>query len=320
MSRPHPTSTVPGFARLMLVLALLPGCDTGEEKSPESAASPDASAAEAKPDDGPGQAKAGAPADGTAAARAGDVEVDAETLAKLEDVSGLAPVEQREGKFIFKFLPAKNTAFQPYQALFEHGRLPSLVSVLEIVRLPRSLPIVTLECGQVNAFYTSEHHAVVLCYELAHDFYTKFRKGGADDETASNQTLNALTFVLLHEMGHAVVGELELGVTGGEEDAVDDLAALLLVDAKQPGWAVDGAVSMALLDAAGKPPYFDEHSIGEQRFYNITCIVYGSDPESHGALVTGKVLPERRAVRCAKEYAQKNRAWETLLGPHIRRK
>jgi hypothetical protein len=182
------------------------------------------------------------------------------------------------------------------------------------------VPVVTLECGTPNAFYTHDKHAVVMCYELAYDFHSKFSARSVDEQTASDQTLNALTFVLLHEMGHAVVGELDLGVTGGEEDAVDDLAALLLVDAKQPGWAVDGALSMALLDAGGKPAYFDEHSIGEQRFYNITCIVYGSAPDRYGDLVTKNVLPERRAARCANEYKRKNMAWENLLRPHIRKK
>ena len=80
-----------------------------------------------------------------------------------------------------------------------------------------------------------------------------------------------------------------------------------------------GAMSMAMLDAGAKPAYFDEHSIGEQRFYNITCIVYGSAPQQYGALVERGVLPERRAARCMKEYTQKNKAWEDLLRPHIRK-
>jgi hypothetical protein len=224
------------------------------------------------------------------------------------------------GKFVWKFVPAKKAAHKRYEALFEHGRLSSLVDVMGLVVLPRNIPVATLECGSPNAFYTNEKHGVVLCYELVHEFYTRFAASGVDDQTASNSTLNALTFVLLHEMGHAVVGEIGLGVTGGEEDAVDDLAALLLVDAGQPGWAVDGALSMAMLDAGNKPAYFDEHSIGEQRFYNIACIVFGSDPEKYLALVEKGALPRSRAVRCPKEHQQKNKAWEDLLGPHLRRK
>lgn len=247
-------------------------------------------------------------------------EVDEKTLEKLDDKAvALAPAEEHTGQFVFKFVAAKDPKHKPYEALFQHGRLSSLVGVMKLIRLPRSVPVVPLECGTPNAFYTPTKHGVVLCYELAHQFYTKFASAGADPQKASDQTLNALTFVLLHEMGHAVVGELELGVTGGEEDAVDDLAALLLVDAKQPAWAVDGAMSMAMLDAGAKPAYFDEHSIGEQRFYNITCIVYGSAPQQYGALVERGVLPERRAARCMKEYTQKNKAWEDLLRPHIRK-
>ncbi len=313
--------TVPLWLGATMPLACDRGDDTRDAAGEAEVAASDEDKADA-PAKGAGdrsRTSNAAPGSGSAA-KANEAEVDPQALAALGDASSLAPTEQREGKFVFKHLPAKQDKYKPYEALFDHGRLPSLIGVLEIIKLPRSVPIVTLECGVANAFYTQQHHAVVLCYELADDFYTKFRKIGSSDELASNQTLNALTFVLLHEMGHGVVSELELGVTGGEEDTVDDLAALLLVDAKQPRWAIDGALSMAMLDAGGKPPYFDEHSIGEQRFYNITCIVFGSDPGAYTELVEKKILPERRAARCGKEYAQKNKAWETLLADHIRRK
>lgn len=227
---------------------------------------------------------------------------------------------EADGRFVYKFTRAKTPALTRYEALFQHGRLESLVNVMGVIKLPRDVPVTVAECGQPNAFYSSKQHALVMCYELAHTFYQKFEGGGVDDQQASDRTLNALTFVLLHEMGHAIIGEADLGVTGGEEDAVDDLAALLLIDAKQPQWAIDGAISMAFLGQGAKPVYFDEHSLGEQRFYNITCTVFGSDPDKFASLVHKQVLPERRAVRCPTEYQRKDKAWTAMLKPHVRHK
>ena len=226
---------------------------------------------------------------------------------------------KNEGSFVFKFEEANSATYKPYEALFTHGRLKSLVQAMSIIGLPRDVPIATGECGQPNAFYSPKKHAVIMCYELAHLFYEKFISKGSSDQEASDATLNALTFVLLHEMGHAVIGELDLGVTGGEEDAVDDLASLLLVDAKQPGWAVDGARSMAILGEGGQMPFHDEHSLGEQRYYNIICIVFGSDPQKYLGLVEQGILPEKRAVRCQTEYKRKDKAWTTMIGPHLKK-
>lgn len=224
------------------------------------------------------------------------------------------------GTFEWVYSPARNEALKRYEPLFQHGRLASVVEVMKMLELPRTVPVAPLECGTPNAFYASKKHGVVICYELADVFYRGFVAAGADDQTAANSTLNALTFVMLHEMGHAAIGELELGVTGGEEDAVDDLAAVLLVDSGHAEWAFDGARSMTLLSKGTRVAYFDEHSMGEQRFYNITCIVFGSEPMKYLALVERGLLPNQRAARCPKEYEQKDKAWQGLLAAHMRKK
>ena len=224
------------------------------------------------------------------------------------------------GSFEWVFEPPKQEAMKRYQPLFEHHRLQSVVGVMKMIELPRTVPVAPLECGTPNAFYAPKKHGVVICYELADLFYRSFLAAGEDDQSASDSTLNALTFVMLHEMGHAAIGELELGVTGGEEDAVDDLAAVLLIDSGHAEWAFDGARSMKVLAKGGRAPYFDEHSMGEQRFYNVTCMVFGSEPMKYLPMVERGLLPSARAGRCEKEYQQKDKAWQGMLAAHLRAK
>jgi hypothetical protein len=65
--------------------------------------------------------------------------------------------------------------------------------------------------------------------------------------------------------------------------------------------------------------FADEHSLDLQRFFNIQCLVYGSDPTRYDALVSTGDLPVERAKRCPGEYDQALRAWRSLLEPWIKR-
>ncbi len=129
-------------------------------------------------------------------------------------------------------------------------------------------------------------------------------------------------FVLAHEIGHALVHELKLPVTGKEEDAVDGFAAFLLADNERfgPMTAISAAMFFDLYSRLrGKltdEDFADEHSILEQRVYNFLCWVYGSDPKRFKGLVGKNLLPRERAVRCSNEWKQLTTSWETLLKPY----
>mgnify|MGYP002379323848 CR=1 FL=1 len=224
------------------------------------------------------------------------------------------------GKFIYKMDPADSAELKIYEALFKPGsRIEAVVTAMGVYALPRNVPVVAGQCGRVNASYMPSKHAISICYELADAFYKNFLDAGRDDPTASKLTLDALTFTVLHEMGHALVQELELGVTGGEEDAVDDLAALILIQNKKADWAIAGPQALISLTKNHPPKYFAEHSVSEQRLGNVLCMVFGSDPQGQQNML--ETIPELRprAPKCPKEYTQKDKAWTMLLEPHTRK-
>ena len=64
------------------------------------------------------------------------------------------------------------------------------------------------------------------------------------------------------------------------------------------------------------PPFWDEHSFDEVRFYNVSCLIFGSNPDVYMPLVTRGVLPKQRAVRCADEYKKTVASWDKLLEPY----
>lgn len=151
--------------------------------------------------------------------------------------------------------------------------------------------------------------------------------------------LGNYVFTLFHEIGHALIHELNLPVVGIEEDAVDEFAAIALISmAQQPGlpadqqaamqqMVVDAAVGFAALwelkqrQAGGdltRLPYWDEHGLDIKRFYNIICLFAGSDPARFGEVARRTGMPDERIARCERDYRAKDAAWERLLTPHLR--
>lgn len=129
-------------------------------------------------------------------------------------------------------------------------------------------------------------------------------------------------FTVMHEMGHVLIAEYDLPVLGREEDAADQLGFILLFHlyARLPRDEVDAR----LLDIADywrlewqtpKPApdqvlAWDSHPLDEQRYYNIACLLYGSDMARLEWLPPLTGLPYERAVYCDQEFRQANKALE----------
>lgn len=131
-----------------------------------------------------------------------------------------------------------------------------------------------------------------------------------------------LLFVFYHELGHGLIHKLDLPVLGREEDAADQLATLMLMDTGSDSVSGEPVLTAALgwLDSwqkrdgeADDADYFDEHSLDYQRYANIVCLVYGSDPENYGNLIDEWDLPPDRAERCPGDYSSAILSWDSVM-------
>jgi hypothetical protein len=171
--------------------------------------------------------------------------------------------------------------------------------------------------------------------KATHDVLTEFlpevmkSKGAPKAISQENFTADVLNvwanqFIFGHEMGHAIIRQLNLPLTGMEEDSADGFATFFTVNDKDtgPNAALGGAV---LFDAMGsKRPnltledFSSDHPVILQRVYNFLCAVVGSDPQRlQNSLVTDGYIPKGRAMLCRKEWTQLNYGWWTVLEPHI---
>ncbi len=193
----------------------------------------------------------------------------------------------------------------------------------QAMRLPQDLPVTFEECGEENAFYDPETRSITMCYELFTQLGTMFADPEQSDEEVGEAILGAAFFIFLHEFGHGLIDLFELPVTGKEEDAVDDFATLVLINAheeKAAASAISHFGTLADQYESGDSTslaFWDEHSLNAQRVYAIACLLYGSNPEAFSELVGDDGLPQERAERCPDEFRQKSRAWDKLLAPHL---
>jgi Putative metallopeptidase len=130
-----------------------------------------------------------------------------------------------------------------------------------------------------------------------------------------------LYFVLAHELGHAVISQLNLPVLGREEDAADSFATLsmLLIGTRLSDTvlreAVRGFFLIAQRDKSDDqlPTIYDEHSLDMQRAFQIACLMVGADPKTfRNVAATAKMPPERQKT-CGFDFERAAHSWEMLL-------
>jgi hypothetical protein len=145
-------------------------------------------------------------------------------------------------------------------------------------------------------------------------------------QDAMDFAMHDAVFTTYHEIGHLLVGELDLPVLGKEEDAADALATILLLndDADDDSYNVlvdsaDGWYFNAVKSTgAGVEDfsYYDEHSLDIQRAYAMVCMMVGKDPEAFAQTADAYDLDQDRRDGCAYTYAQALTSWVKLLEPH----
>ena len=234
-------------------------------------------------------------------------------------------VDDFNGRFIATYEPAGTPATAAEETfLRERKVLDDFTDTMNVyVRIPRDVKVIAKDCGESNAFYVPDEHAIEVCYELSAQERETFAGAGDSAETLDTAVYQSMVATLYHEVGHALIGELELPITGREEDVADQMAAYILTsDDESKDYLLTTADSYALagqrIEIYDDTAFSDSHSLDAQRAVNFLCYVYGSDENTFQYLVDDGALNPDRAPDCANEYTQLVTAWETLLAPYVR--
>lgn len=207
--------------------------------------------------------------------------------------------------------------------LKQHRALEKLQEIFSPLKLPAQVTLRTADCqGSVNAWYYSG--SVIVCYE----YLEQIRRHLPDEEgpvARSDAIIGQFFYVFAHEMGHAVFDQLSVPVFGRREDAADQFAAYVMLqfqkdEARRLVIGAAHAYDKVLRSPTVTEPlkaYSDAHSLPAQRFYNLLCMAYGSDPALFADAVEKGYLPKSRAASCRLEYGEVKYAFFKLVSPHV---
>lgn len=165
-------------------------------------------------------------------------------------------------------------------------------------------------CGSADAFYNTRTDTITMCGELLQLLKSRFNREEAQE---------AYVFVFLHELSHALIDQLNLPILGGEEDAADAMATVLLLEkGKSALGAILAGISFYELYRHGlSGPWAGSHSLGPQRMFNLVCWASGGAPELLDDPLIFALNREIASARrsCPTEYKQQSDAVEQFLAP-----
>lgn len=240
------------------------------------------------------------------------------------------PITARaEGQsFIALYSPGHTPEFLAFNS--ELARKHSLEDIAEKlssqIYLPEPVGLTIAECGNANAFYNSQYRLISICYELFGQMTIGIQRsfnGIASPQEINDAISGGIAFVLLHELGHALVHILDLPLLGREEDAADQIAAYLILQSSDniSTSAIAGALWFFRSGSAlfyTRRHFSDTHSLGQQRQSNLACWAYGKDAIRYQYLLVGEHLTHERSLGCSGEYQKLESTVRKLLGNNIR--
>jgi hypothetical protein len=214
---------------------------------------------------------------------------------------------------------AASPSLVPVEAFLRRNRtLERVHDAASLTNLPVPLRYRARSCGKIDAWYAPEERRITLCYEFVAALQNDLRRYKKSIE--SIQGFVELT--LFHETAHAFFDLLKLPVLGREEDAADQVAAVIMLQLSKPDavkklrQVVDLMKSSVSTGKLTIEDVADDHSLTAQRLYNIVCLAYGQDHRAYRKLALDIHMPLWRRRACRTEYRQAAFATRMLIKTH----
>jgi hypothetical protein len=109
-----------------------------------------------------------------------------------------------QGSFSVEYQPSQK--FREIAKMIEaQRRLQNWVKYLTATyNIARDIKIIFKDCGEPNSYYIPDKRQIVLCYDIINEMLDLMGKQYEDANEAKRAAGNALTFIFLHEVGHAL--------------------------------------------------------------------------------------------------------------------
>lgn len=245
----------------------------------------------------------------------------------------LLPVASAPAMANVEYQAPANPIHQPLHDRLRAERwLERMQDAVQHIRMPEPVRFRLANCGgRVEAWFFSR--TVAVCYEYLQVVIRRADAGQLSPWVTREEALaGAFVDALLHEFGHAMIEHLKLPVLGREEEAADQISALLMLRLGQDRSVslVKGTAQVYLswmnwnernpqgrLGTGALIAEASAHPTPAQRLYNLVCLAIGANPAAFDTLAKAVDLPQDRAEDCDDEYTLYNSGLDRLLGQHI---
>jgi Putative metallopeptidase len=212
-----------------------------------------------------------------------------------------------------------------YQSMQKRQVLEELGQFLTPVHWSTTLRLLMKQCpttGTPAVSYNKLEYSLIICYGLFNFLQTL--DPPASFATKQEALVGGLVGEVMHSAALAAFDILQVPRLGADEDAADQLLALIAV---QFGPTVAQTVikgTYTVFDtinfkirSSNSPYNYAIPSVAPQRAANILCIAYGSDATAFKSFVDSGLLSSARAPDCASEYQQATLAFNQTIKPHV---
>lgn len=186
------------------------------------------------------------------------------------------------------------------------------------INLPDKVTVV-LGGSKDGPYYDPETRRIEFPWQFITETRALLKKSGYKKDEIDQAVTDTTRFILRHEIGHAVIDQLSLPIVGREEDAADYFATYAAVNRDHDGEQVIAATDLFEAydqqgtQTLGDEDFSDNHSLDLQRFYGISCLVYGSNTRKYGSVIKGIGLDKERKESCVEEWELLDNSWQSLL-------
>lgn len=231
-----------------------------------------------------------------------------------------------DGRFLAEYGPVSNEDYVRYEEVLRADRVLENVtaSLTHSLRLPQDITVRVEECGSSDADWDPVTRRVRVCYELLQAVLElSVAAAGEDDEARAERWFSGMTtFIVFHELGHALVDILPLRTTLVPEVAADQFALVALGSAVGQPQEVLGALEFLRHtvgnEAAEGLGFIENHGYDRVRVDRLACGFAGALPATQPWLEELRLLPAAGAAHCGEEFAALDHQWDQWLAPWLR--
>jgi hypothetical protein len=241
--------------------------------------------------------------------------------------------EMSAGRIRIEYVVPKNPAHEAlYLQLMTRMALEKIKAILSPFRLPMDVTIRTMGCdGVANAWYqpVDGQPTITVCYEYLYQLWNRLPAMVTNNGTTPTDALvGQMLFAFAHEFGHLAFDVYGIPIFGREEDAADNFATFIMLQFHEDGprlimgaaWSYHAFIKNIRENPQATLPlaaFSSNHGQPEERFFNMQCMAYGSNPTLYAGLVQNGFLTQSRAKDCKYEYDVMKFAYDKEIMPHI---